>query len=321
MEMTPEQIEELAGYRGAMPCPADFEEFWRARVAEADAVAPRPQIVPAEIPPFATCEFHDLWFTGIAGERLHAKYLRPASARPVPLVMQFHGYPGSSRSWFEQASFCGMGMAVIALDCPGQGGASQDVGGYPGPTVSGHVVAGAVGAPDDLYYVRLHQDIRILMRLAAALPGIDPARVYVNGASQGGGLGIGACALSPEIVRRAAILYPFLSDFRMVWELDADEIAYEGLRYLSRWYDPRGERMAEWMGALAYVDAKNLASLVRCEVLFGTGLADGVCPPITQCAVYNGLSCPKERVLYPGFGHEEIQAFDDRLIAFFTEGE
>ncbi|MFR7669958.1 MAG: acetylxylan esterase [Collinsella sp.] len=58
----------------------------------------------------------------MCGARLHAKYLQPVSDEPVPLVLQFHGYPGASRSWFEQASFAGMGMALIALDCPGQGG-------------------------------------------------------------------------------------------------------------------------------------------------------------------------------------------------------
>ena len=32
----------------------------------------------------------------------------------MPLVLQFHGYPGASRSFAEQASFAGMGMALIA---------------------------------------------------------------------------------------------------------------------------------------------------------------------------------------------------------------
>lgn len=44
-------------------------------------------------------------------------------------------------SWFEQASFAGMGMAPIALDCPGQGGPSEDIGGFEGTTVAGHIVA------------------------------------------------------------------------------------------------------------------------------------------------------------------------------------
>ena len=87
----------------------------------------------------------------------------------MPLVLQFHGYPGASRSWFEQASFAGMGMALIALDCPGQGGPSEDIGGFEGTTVAGHIVAGIDGDPANLYYVRLHQDIRILCRIVREL--------------------------------------------------------------------------------------------------------------------------------------------------------
>ena len=50
-----------------------------------------------------------LWFTGMGGARIYAKYLRPKSDKPLPLVLQFHGYPGASRSWLEQSSFAGMG--------------------------------------------------------------------------------------------------------------------------------------------------------------------------------------------------------------------
>ncbi|MFR0800335.1 MAG: acetylxylan esterase [Suilimivivens sp.] len=66
--------------------------------------------------------------SGVNGEKLHAKYIRPKSMEKVPVVLQFHGYPGASRGWFEQASFAGMGMAVLAMDCPGQGGSSEDLG-------------------------------------------------------------------------------------------------------------------------------------------------------------------------------------------------
>ena len=54
---------------------------------------------------------------------------------------------------------------------------------------------------------------------------IDLRRVFVNGGSQGGGLGLACCALNPGLINRAAILYPFLSDFKLVWDLGADEIA------------------------------------------------------------------------------------------------
>ena len=91
----------------------------------------------------------------MGGARIYAKYLRPKSDKPLPLVLQFHGYPGASRSWLEQSSFAGMGYALLAMDCPGQGGKSQDIGGFLGTTVSGDLIAGLDGEPKDMYYVRL----------------------------------------------------------------------------------------------------------------------------------------------------------------------
>lgn len=319
MPMTCEALRALESYLGTTPMPADFDSFWVARIAEADRLPLRYTLTQSEIPAFDTCDFLDLWFEGMGGAKLYAKYLKPRADRPVPLVLQFHGYPGASRSWLEQASYAGMGCALLAMDCPGQGGRGEDPGGYAGATVSGHIVAGLDGDPKDMYYVRLHQNIRILCRIVRALEGIDLSRVFINGASQGGGLGVACAALNADLVSKAAILYPFLSDYRKVWDLGADVIAYEGLRYYSRWFDPAGDRLDDWFGKLGYIDTKNFAHLVRCEVLFGTGLADTICPPATQCAVYNLLRCKKRRLLYPDFGHEEIQAFDDQIISFFGE--
>ena len=195
-------------------------------MAEADAVPLDYTVTQAkEVPSWDICDFLDLWFTGMAGARIYAKYLRPHSDKPVPLVLQFHGYPGASRSFAEQASFAGMGMALIAMDCPGQAGYSVDAGGFLGTTVSGHIVAGLDGPAEGMYYVRLHQNIRILCRIVRQLQEIDLRRVFVNGGSQGGGLGLACCALNPGLINRAAILYPFLNDFKLVWDLGADEIA------------------------------------------------------------------------------------------------
>ena len=70
-----------------------------------------------------------------------------------------------------------------------------------------------------------------------------------------------------------------------------------------------------------YIDSKNFAPMIRCPVLFGTGLDDVICPPQTQCAVYNNLHCARKRYLFPGYGHEEIPKFDDMLLDFFTSKE
>lgn len=320
MPVTPQQLCKLEAYAGTNPIPADFDAFWAECVAEADERPLDFETVPADVPSFDGCEYLDLWFRGMAGARLYAKYLRPAGPGPAPLVLQFHGYPGRTRSWFEHSSFVGMGFASIALDNPGQGGRSEDVGGFRGATVSGHLIAGLGGDPKDLYYVRLYQDIRILCRIVRELPGLDLDDVCVYGGSQGGAVGLATCALNGDLIRRAAILYPFLSDFRGVWERGDDVSAYEGLRYFSRWFDADGSGADEWFRRLGYIDTLSFAHLVRCEVLFGTGLADDVCPPPTQFAVYNALRCPKTHLLYPDFGHEAIQAFDDALLGFFGKG-
>lgn len=312
----------LNAYRGITPRPKDFAAFWRRRMREADALPLRYRLTQSrEVPSFAGCEMLDLWFAGMEGGRLHAKYLRPISEAAVPLVLQFHGYPGSSRSWAEQASFVGMGMAVIALDCPGQGGWGFDAGGFHGPTASGHIIAGLDGPPEKMYYVRLYQNVRILCRIVGQLEKINVSRVFVNGGSQGGAIALACAALNRDLINRAVIQYPFLGDMRLVWELGADEIAYEGLRYYDRWFDPDGRRREQWFAKLGYIDTQNFASMVRCPVLFGTGLADTVCPPKCQCAVYNHLKCPKKRYLFPGRGHEEIQEFDDLLLDFFCRKE
>ena len=323
MPFSAQRLAELEACRGKNPIPADFDEFWVARMAEADAVPLDYEILPSDqVPELGSCAYFDLYFTGMGGARVYATYAlnKVPGSGPVPLVLQFHGYPGCTRSWAEQSSWPGIGCAVLSMDNPGQGGRSEDIGGFKGTTVSGHLIAGVDGGPENLYYVRLYQDQRILCRIARELAGIDLGRVYVNGGSQGGGMGIACCALNPDLVARASILYPFLSDFREVWELGADQIAYDGIRYYSRWFDADGERADEWFGTLGYVDALSFAHLVRCPVLFGTGLADVVCPPETQFAVYNALTCPKKHLLYPDFGHEEIQAFDDEIIRFY-QGE
>lgn len=314
---------ELGRCRGANPVPADFSQFWQDRMAEADAEELSFELLPAsEVPTSPTLAVHDLWFRGMGGARLYAKVLGPAELfagpGPLPSLLRFHGYPGRTRSWLENASWAALGMRVVTMDNPGQGGRSEDIGGFPGTTVAGHVVLGLEGAPEELYYVRLHQDIRILLRVLGEL-GFLEGKAFVYGDSQGGGVGLATAALNPDVVDRAAILYPFLSDFEKVFELGADCIAYEGMRYWSRWFDAEGERAKEAFSKLGYIDSLSFAPHVTCPVLFGTGLADTVCPPETQYAVFNALGGPKRHLVYPCFGHEEIQAFDDETIAFFGE--
>lgn len=324
MKHSPDAMTEMKRYRGTNPIPDDFEDFWKERMSEADREPLKAKLVPSDvIPPCPTSRAFDLWFRGMGAAKLYAKVFMPteklAGPGPWPMVMRFHGYPGRTRSWLENASWVGMGCILVSMDNPGQGGRSEDIGGFTGTTVAGHPILGLDGDPKNLYYVRLYQDIRILFRTIAASEALNHSKTYIYGDSQGGGVGIATCALNPKAIDKAGILYPFLSDFQEVFELDADIVAYDSLRYYSRWFDATGAHEQENFYKLGYIDTLSFAHLVACPVLFGTGLADTVCPPITQFGVYNNLTCPKKHLLYPDYGHEEIQAFDDELLSFFQE--
>ena len=104
-------------------------------------------MIPAEFQtPFAEC-IH-MYFTGTGGARVYAKLLRPRVVEgPHPAVLMFHGYSGHSGDWADKLGYVARGYTVAALDCRGQGGRSEDVGGVPGWTLRGHIVRGSTVSP------------------------------------------------------------------------------------------------------------------------------------------------------------------------------
>lgn len=310
-------IEELKNYLGTNKIPNDFDAFWNERVIEANKVKLNYELKPI-ITGYEACEYYDLWFDGIDGDRIYAKYIRPNIDNDIPIILQFHGYPGASRGYFEQTSFAGMGCAVLAMDCPMQGGNGYSNGEFIGTTASGHIITGLQGDAKNMYYVRLFQNTIILCNIAKKLDGIDKEKIFANGASQGGGIAL-ACTALNECVKKCAVLYPFLSDYKRVWDMDLDKIAYEALRYNSKWFDCMGKNEEEIFEKLGYIDVKNFARRIKAKVLFGTGLLDDICPPSTQFAAFNNIKSEKKHYIFPDYSHEEISEFDDMLINFFLE--
>lgn len=313
-------LDELKLYRGTNPRPDDFDAYWDSSVAELAALDPRVELKPSPALSTRAAECFDLWFTGVGGARVYAKYLRPRAARGRhPALLLFHGYTGNSGDWADKLGYVGQGFCVAALDCRGQGGRSEDVGGVKGGTQRGHIIRGLDDPdPKKLLYRSIFLDAAQLARIVMAFPEVDAGRVAAAGASQGGALALACAALEPGI-RRAAPAYPFLSDYQRVWEMDLAKDAYEELHLHFRRFDPRHERAREIFTRLGYIDCQHLAPRIRAEVLMFTGLMDTVCPPSSQFAVYNRLAGPKSMVLYPDFGHEGLPDLNDRTFNFLQD--
>ncbi len=308
-------LAELRAYQGVNPKPADFDAFWERGLAEMRATDPQIELVPAHFQTtYADC-FH-LYFTGVGGARLHAKFVRPKQqTQPGPALLMFHGYSMNAGEWLDKLAYAAAGFTVAALDCRGQGGQSQDLGGATGWTLHGHIVRGLDDAPEMLSFRQIFLDTAQLAAIVMAMPQVDETRVGATGASQGGGLTLACAALEPR-VRRAAPIYPFLCDYQRVWEMDLDEGAYEELKSYFRRFDPRHEREAAIFTQLGYVDVQHLAPRIRAEVRLAVGLRDKICPPSTQFAAYNKISAPKSLDLYPEFAHEHLYGQADRVFQF-----
>lgn len=310
-------LAELERYGGLNPRPEDFDAYWERALAEMRAIDPAVELVPAKLQTsFAEC-FH-LYFTGVRGARVHAKLVRPRAPRgKCPALLQFHGYSVNSGDFVPKLAWAAGGFVVAALDCRGQGGLSEDVGGVKGNTLQGHIIRGLDDEPDALLYRQIFLDAAELARIVAAMPEVDAERLGAMGASQGGALTLACAALEPRI-KRAAPVYPFLSDYRRVWEMDLAKDAYHELSLFFRRHDPTHERIEHWFTRLGYIDVQHLASRIQADVMMAIGLMDPICPPSSQFAIYNKIRSKKTRVLYPDFGHEWLPGWSDREWDFFA---
>ncbi|WP_214627985.1 alpha/beta fold hydrolase [Paenibacillus agaridevorans] len=311
-------LEKLKEYQGKNPRPEDFDEYWERALAEMKAVDAQMELVPSSFQtPQADC--FDLYFTGVRGARIHAKYIRPKKVQePHPAIVQFHGYSSHAGDWLGKLAYASLGFSVLSMDCRGQGGSSEDTGGVKGTTHRGHIVRGLDDEPDNLLFRHIFLDAAQLAGIAMELPEVDPEQVYAIGGSQGGALTIACAALEPR-VKKLAPVYPFLCDYKRVWEMDLAQGSYEELRTFFRHFDPLHEREDEIFEKLGYIDLQHLANRIRGEVLMFVGLMDRTCPPSTQFAAYNKITTPKQVVVYPDFGHENLPGASDRTIQFLLQ--
>ena len=311
-------LEKLRVYEGRNPKPSDFDEFWDRSLAELDKVEPNPVLTPYDFPS-RIADAYELTFTSIGGAKMYAKFMKPKNVTgKVPAVLYFHGYKTSSTEWNTLLPFVSQGYVVAWLDVRGQGGKTEDVGCTSVATCSSQFIRGVEGAPENMLYRNVFLDTAQFARVIMSLDYVDETRVGTTGGSQGGALAIACAALTPEI-KLCAPKYPYLCDYKRVWEMDLDKAAYEGISYYLRTHDPRHEHVDEFFTKLGYIDLQFLAPRIKAKFFMSTGLVDTTCPPSTQFAMYNKVTSEKSVDIYPDYGHENLKGDSDRIFIFMSE--
>lgn len=311
-------VEELYNYKGITPCPVDLDEFWDRGLKEIESIDKNVEFVKVDFPS-NVADLYDMYFTGTKGARIHCQFAKPKKIQGrCPAVLRFHGLFDGCAGWYSYLGFVAEGFVVAMMDARGQGGTSEDVGGIKGSTYSTPFIRGVDDIPQNMYYYDVFLDTVIMSQIIMGLDYVDETRVGCYGGSQGGGLSIACAALNPKISRCYAE-FPYLSDYKRVWELDLAKDAYDGLTYYFRHFDPNHEREEELFTKLGYIDIQNLAKRVKAKVMMLTGLMDKIVPPSTQFAMYNKLECDKNVILYPEFGHENLKNSSEMVFDFMMK--
>ena len=318
MSLVDMPVEKLYSYNGSNPCPKDIDEYWDAALAEMDAIDHNATFIKKEYPAKIADMYH-LYYNGTKNSKIHAKVAIPKQREEkMPAVLIFHGLFDASEEWSIMLKYVSQGYVVAYMDVRGQGGLSEDMGSAPGPTCTTPFTKGLSGDKNDLLMRDVFLDTALLAKIIMGLDFVDETRVGVTGGSQGGGLSVACACLVPGI-KKCAPIYPYLCDYKRIFDMDLNVGAYEGLKYYFREIDPLHKHEDEIFEKLGYIDLQNIAKRMRAELLMFTALMDTTCPPSAQFAVYNKVTSKKNVIFYPDYGHERLKGVGDIIFEFLSD--
>mgnify|MGYP002622327934 CR=1 FL=1 len=297
-------LDRLREYRPDRGEPADFDEFWSTTLAEARARRTDPVFEPYDAG-LATVDVFDVTFSGFGGHPIKGWFLVPRHIEGrLPCVVEYVGYGGGRGLPHEWLHWSAAGYANLVMDTRGQGSNGYLSGDTPDPDPDGlpqtpGFMTRGVLDPHRYYYRRVFTDAVRAVDTAREHPRVDPDRIVVAGASQGGGITLAAAALAGDV---AAALpdVPFLCHFQRATEI-TDEMPYAEI---SRYCKTHRDHIDRVFDTLRYFDGMNFAARATAPALFSVALMDAICPPSTVFAAYNHYAGDKSIEIWRYNGHE-----------------
>lgn len=303
-----QRLEDARSYRGAWLRPSNFESFWETSVAFAqnahvESVVEFPSATQA-------ATFKRITFTSTDQTQLRARVILPAgvsAAKPsatteLPAVVLFSDLGRGVRSWLHLLRFSALGLPVVALEARPCEASLKDA--WRG-ALTAEVLAGALINPDDAASSTLKQLIDDALVTTAVASRFLGRTTVTWGEGLGGSQALFAAALLPKEVSVTMALNPLFADNATTLR------AHVGCGDT-----PQSDAAIDAVGLL---DSACAAELVRVPALIGTALLDQSAPTEGTFALYNRLPGQKEMRVYPKFGHERINQFENEQINYLCE--
>src|SRR5580658_1075167 len=258
-------LEQLRQYKPSLYREENFQSFWDQTIAEAKKQPLNAELIPYPFPA-GGIECFAVRFDGYKGGRIAGWYVRPEGPGSFPAISLYHGYSNRGQRPLELIPLADMGLCALSMDCRGQNGESQDSAVYPEGHYLGWMTRG-IRDPWNYYYRYVYADAVRAVELLANREEVDPNRLAVGGASQGGGLALAAAALSHRPVLALPDI-PFLCDYRRGIQI-APTGPYPEIANFLRVFPQLCEQAIR---TLSYFDCLNLTPWITARSVISLGL-------------------------------------------------
>ncbi len=277
--------------------PADFDEFWSGNLEE---LAKYPLNYTRELYEPLCSDKIDCYLVKLMINRRQAVYgylfmPKDAAVGSHPVVMS---PPGAGiktiKNPLAHSYYVEQGAIRFEIDIHGLNPTMSDevfaeISNAFNGKENGYLTNG-LDSRDNYYMRRVYLACVRAIDLLTSLPEWDGKNVIVQGGSQGGALALVTAGLD-ERVTICVANHPALSDMARFKAGEAD-----GYPHFSRM---KGMDSAEKVATMAYYDVVNFARRIKVPTRITWGYNDNVCPPTTSYAVYNVLTCPKQKLVTP----------------------
>ena len=315
-----QRLEDARSYRGAWLRPSNFESFWETSVTFAQNAQVKSVVELPSATQVAT--FKRITFTSTDQTQLRARVILPAGvsvAEPLaaaelsasaelpasaklPAVVLFSDLGRGVRSWLHLLRFSALGMPVVALEARPCEASLKDA--WRG-ALTAEELARALINSDDAASSTLKQLIDDALVTTAVASRFLGRTTVTWGKGLGGSQALFTAALLPKAVSATMALNPLFADNATTLR------AHVGCGDT-----PQSDAAIDAVGLL---DSACAAELVRVPALIGTALLDQSAPTEGTFALYNRLPRQKEMRVYPKFGHERINQFENEQINYLCE--
>lgn len=277
--------------------PADFDEFWKDKVRELEAVPANPKLERVDIGK-TNITYWKITMDNIRGTHIHGQIARPAVGEKFPaiLIPQWAGVYPLEKNWVtDRANEGWLALNIIAHDLPIDKPESFYKDQSAGPLNNYPAIGN--DDRDTSYFLRMYLSCYRAAEYLRGREDWDGITLVVMGASQGGMQTLMIAGLYPHFTAALAVV-PAGCDM-----LGPTVDRSPGW---PQWYWQTGGKDANKVREAArYFDTANFTPDIRCPVLVGLGLIDEVCPPAGVFAAVNQIQSPKEIVIMPKSGHQD----------------